>query len=694
MYTRPAYLLGIDIGGTFTDVIALNIHTGETRSAKAPTTPGHFVGGILDSVDALGISLTDVSHIVHGSTTCTNALIEHKNALTGFLGTQGFSDEFDIQRMIRRWSKTSWSAIYDLHQKKPAPFVPRYLRRELDERIAYPGVVVKELDEEEVRREGRQLVQSGASAIAVCLLWATANSRHESRVKTILREEFADVPISISSEVAPVVREYERMVTTAVNASLMPIMSEYLGNVEQELRSLGFRGSLLLMQSHGGVAEPHVLRDRPIFTLRGGPVAGVVAANHLGKQLGKSRLISCDIGGTSCDTAVVLDNTIPVTDETEVDYYPVKIPTVDIRCIGAGGGSIAYVDSGGTLRVGPESAGASPGPACYGRGTLPTLTDANLILGRLSSDEFCGGRVRLRVEAAEAALKPLEKHLACDVAKVAHGIVCIAVATMAESIRLQTIDRGHDPREFALVAFGGGGPLHASLLAEACAIPEVIIPLQPGVFSSVGMVVAEMGYYTECAYLKPLAEVDPSELEARLQQMEASGAAMLKSAARDGNHVRFVRSGAMRYTLQEWEIRVPIAPGVICRAALDGIVASFHAAHHARYGFAREHKPVEFVALYVDSIVPAPRVSGAAPREGDGDPAGALKGIRQVYVDDQFVETPIYDRSGLEAGDTFHGPCVIEELTSTTFVQGNWRGIVDPSGNLMLRPTGVRSNNV
>lgn len=687
MASNSRYIVGIDIGGTFTDVIALDVETGHALSAKTPTTPGRFVAGVTNSIKTLGVPLHEVGQIIHGSTTCTNALIERKHAKTGFIGTKGFSDEFDIQRMIRRWGKTSWSAIYDLHQKKPAPFVRRHLRRELDERIAYPGVVVKELDLDEVRCKAKELIEAGASSLAVCLLWSTVNSSHERRVKALIDSEFKNVYVSISCEVAPVVREYERMVTTAVNASLMPVMTDYLATVKEELNAMGFRGSLLLMQSHGGVADPEVLKERPILTLRGGPVAGVVATNNLGKTLGTKRLISCDIGGTSCDTAIILDHAIPLTDETEVEYYPVKIPTADIHCIGAGGGSIAYVDAGGALRVGPESAGASPGPACYGSGTQPTLTDANLVLGRLSADEFCGGQIKLDTDAARSSLEALSRRLGCNVTTAAEGIVRVAVANMAESIRLQTIDRGHDPREFSLVGFGGGGPLHASLLAEASSIPEVIIPLQPGVFSTVGMVVAELGYRSQTGCLQPLASVDPIKLESCFREMEAAGAAMLRTSSTKRGDVRFSRSAAMRYTLQEWEIQVGIDVGRIDHHGLEKIKAAFHAAHRARYAFAREDKPVEFVTLYVDSSLPTPPLRHEPPVQGDGDPAGSQKGTRAVYIDERmgFVDVSIYDRVRLEADDVINGPCIIEELTSTTFVQKGWQVTVDPMGNLIVR---------
>ena len=386
------HILGIDIGGTFTDVLAVDVETGVLSAAKVPTVPGSLVDGIVSGVEEVGLELGVVSRIVHGSTTCTNALIEGKQATTGFIGTRGFSDEFDIQRMARRWAATPRAAIYDLHQVKPAPFVPRRLRREVDERTLSSGEVLEPLDLGQLDEAALALAAQGAEAIAICFLWSPANDAHERQAKAHLASLVPNGFLSISTEVAPLVREYERMVTTAVNASLLPVLGGYLHSVDARLDQHGFRGRLLLMQSHGGVSGPEQLRELPVLTLRSGPVGGSVAASFLGRRLSRTRVISCDIGGTSCDTALVLDYEVPLTDGTEVDYYPVRIPTSDIRCIGAGGGSIAGLDPGGALRVGPESAGSSPGPACYGRGgTLPTLTDANLVLGRLGGGSLASG---------------------------------------------------------------------------------------------------------------------------------------------------------------------------------------------------------------------------------------------------------------------------------------------------------------
>lgn len=688
------YILGIDIGGSFTDSIALNAVTGEIHTAKAFTTHGRFVEGIERSVQALGIMLSEVGQIVHGSTICTNALIERKYARTGFIGTKGFSDEFDIQRMVRRWGKTAWSSIYDLHQKKPAAFVPRHLRREVDERVTYPGTVIRKLDVQEARKMTEELIAAKVEAIAICFLWSTIFPEHEEQVKKAIQMDHPSLYVCTSSEVAPVVREYERMVTTAVNASLMPLMKNYVVNLEKELRAHGFRGVLYLMQSHGGIALPAVLRERPILTLRSGPVAGVVATNRLGHTLKRRRLISCDIGGTSTDTSLILDNEIPAVDETDVNYLPIKTPTVDVQCIGAGGGSIAYVDSGGALRVGPESAGASPGPACYGAGGKhPTLTDANLLLGRLSNQQFCGGQMRLLRSDAEKSMEEIARTFGWSLENAASAINQIAIANIAESIRLQTIDRGFDPREFSLVAFGGAGPLHATLVAEACSIPEVIIPREPGVFSTVGMVAADLAYYDQLGYLKPLAEVTPHDLAEKFQSLERIGVEILSKSSAKRRKIRFVRTAAMRYALQEWEIRVPIPGGAIDSATLKKIDRSFHAAHRKRYGFAREDRSTEFVTLFVDSILDAaaPKSQRRSVKETKSSHR-ANHSMRPVFIDKAsgWVNVPVYDRQLLRAGDDLRGPFVIEEPTSTTFVQQGWGGFQDAAGNIVLRSRSSR----
>ena len=680
----PRYVLGIDIGGTFTDVLAVDAGTGRLSVAKVPTQPANLVAGIVAGVEALGLRLEDVSRIVHGSTTCTNALIEGKQARTGFIGTRGFSDEFDIQRMVRRWTSTPRAAVYDLHQTKPPAFVARSLRREVDERTTFLGEIVEPLDVTQLDGVAAELLANGAESVAVCFLWSPANPSHERQAKEHLCEIVPHGLVSISSEVAPVIREYERMVTTAVNASLLPVLGEYLRDIDEHLREQGFRGQLLLMQSHGGVSGPDALRNLPVLTLRGGPVGGAVASSFLARKLDRRRVISCDIGGTSCDTALVLDFEVPVTDGTEVNFYPVRMPTADIRCIGAGGGSIASIDLGGALRVGPESAGSSPGPACYGRGgTLPTLTDANLVLGRIGADSLAAG-IGLSVEKARKSLEELASAFGMSVEQVAAGIVAVAVANMADSIRLQTIDRGHDPRDLTLIAFGGAGPLHGTLLGEACSIRDVVIPVAPGVFSSLGMIVAGHGHYARSSYLVSLDEAVASDLERRFVELETAAE---RELARDTGVMpaAFRRSAAMRYVLQEWELPVDLPGGSIDQHALGEIRDRFHAAHMARYGFSREDKPVEFVTLLVEAVVAAPPVVYGTSVSGH-DPAPATMRLVTIDPGEPAREIPVYERERLRTGVRLHGPFIATEGTSTVYVQPGWEAVVDLEGNLIASP--------
>ena len=683
--SEAGHILGIDIGGTFTDVLAFDLDAGVLSAAKVPTVPGSLVDGIVAGVEELGLELGAVSRIVHGSTTCTNALIEGTQATTGFIGTRGFSAEFDIQRRVRLWAKTPRAAIYDLHQVKPAPFVPRRLRREVDERTLFSGEIAEPLDTGQLDEAARALTAQGAEAIAICFLWSPVNDAHEREAKAHLANLVPNGFVSISTEVAPLIREYERMVTTAVNASLLPVLGGYLHSVDNRLGEHGFRGRLLLMQSHGGVSGPERLRDLPVLTLRSGPVGGAVAASFLARRLSRPLVISCDIGGTSCDTALVLDYEVPMTDGTEVDYHPVRTPTSDIRCIGAGGGSIANLDAGGALRIGPESAGSSPGPACYGRGgTLPTLTDANLVLGRLGGDSLASA-IELSTEKARRSLAGLARSLGMALDAVADGIVTIAVANMAESIRLQTIDRGHDPREFTLIAFGGAGPLHATLLAEACSIPEVVIPVTPGVFSSLGMIVADHSHYARSSYLVPLDGADVADLERRFAELERHATGQLRHDTGE-TPSRRRRSAAMRYVLQEWELPVELRAGPFECDDLEEIRDRFHKAHHARYGFSREDRPVEFVALLVSAAVPAPSVTYGATghrRTGGGDSPRTWP----VVVDHRegAVDVAVRARAELQPGDELHGPVVVTEPTSTTYVQPGWDVVVDEMGNLVAR---------
>ena len=678
-------VLGIDVGGTFTDVISVDPGSGVVAASKSPTRPHAMLEGIRDAVDGLAIPWDAVSGVVHGTTICTNALIEGTQARTGFIGTHGFTDEFDIQRMARRWAATPQACVYDFHQRKPDPVIPRHLRRGVLERMAYPGVVVTELDEHGLNESARELADQGVEALAVCFLWSSANPAHEQRAKELLESAFPGLDVSISADIAPVVREYERMVTTAVNASLMPIMSRYLTTIQRDLHALGFSGKLMLMQSHGGITSPESLAGRPALTLRSGPVGGAVAAARLARSLDLRTVLACDIGGTSCDTTLIRDFAIPLTDRSEVDFQPVVVPTADIRCIGAGGGSIAWLDAGGALRVGPQSAGSTPGPSCYGRGgTAPTLTDANLVLGRIGEQTLGDGSIKLSLQAARDSMRELGSQLGRDLEATADAIVTVAVANMAESVRLQTVDRGHDPRELTLVAFGGAGPLHATLLAEACAVEKVVIPREPGVFSALGMVLADRAISVQAGLLSVLSDVDPAQLADRYVTLEREARTLL-GASRGDAEVRITRSAAMRYELQEWELRVDVTGVSLDDGARQEFAHAFHAAHLARFGFAREDKQVELVTLYLDAAIAGAPVQHGATSGAGSAPPDALTGYRAVQVSAERVapECPVFERAWLTAGTILDGPCILEEPSATSFLQPGWTVVVDDAGNLL-----------
>jgi N-methylhydantoinase A len=497
-----AYRLGVDIGGTFTDATLLDEETGALRIGKVPSTPKDPSIGFIEATDAIlkegSVLPDDVTYIVHGTTVATNAIIEGTVARTGFITTDGYRDMLEIARQIR-------PSLYDLQFQKPKPLVPRYLCFGVPERLDAQGQVLTPFDKEAARRIATRLKEEEVESIAVCLLHAYVNPAHEQQLGNTLSEIVPDVVVSLSSEVAPEFREYYRASTTVINAAIRPVVARYLDRIQDRLQHKGFAAELLLMQSGGGVFTFAEASRKPVFMVESGPAAGVISAAHLGDTLGHKEIISFDMGGTTAKVGLIQNGSPRITKEYEVDVaagagsqrgggYPIRTPVIDLVEIGAGGGSIAWVDSGGVLRVGPQSAGADPGPACYGQGgTEPTITDANLVLGRLQPDLFLAGRMRLDVNAARQAIKEkCAQPLGMDVVEAAYGIVEIANAAMVNALRLVSVQRGYDPREFVLVAFGGAGPVHANRLAAETEMPTLIVPMSPGTFSALGLLVTDL----------------------------------------------------------------------------------------------------------------------------------------------------------------------------------------------------------
>ena len=719
--TGNQFHLGIDVGGTFTDAVLIREATGRIETAKVPSTPADPSIGFMAAVERAlakgGVDPRAISHLVHGTTVATNALIEGKTPKTAFVTTAGFGDMLEIARQVR-------PSLYDVHFEKLRPLVPRDLCFEVPERLDAAGGVLKPLDEDAVREVAAALRARDVRSVAVCLLHGYANPVHETRVAEILREEDPELLISLSSSVCPEFREYFRASTCVINACIVPVVARYLAGIEAGLGRIGVEAELLVMQSNGGVLTAEQAASKPVFMVESGPAAGVVSANFIAGQLGHADLISFDMGGTTAKAGLVLDGRPKVTKEYEVGAqaqpgqgmtraagYPIRTPVIDLVEVGAGGGSLAWVDAGGGLRVGPRSAGADPGPICYGRGgTEPTITDANLVLGRLNPDYFLGGEMALDVEAAAAGIRErCAEPLGLDPIEAANGIIEIANATMINALRLVTVRRGNDPRELTMVAFGGAGPLHANRLCMEMGIPTLVIPPSPGTASALGLLVTDLRHEFSRTRVMAAdaADTDGTGFTERIRSlfetMEEEGRRTLARESVAPAAMEFRRGIEMRYAGQSSEVAVTLPPGEsdaglageldggLDAGALAAAVRRFHAEHERAYGHGYPEQPVELVNFTVTAIgrIARPRLPRIASNEKGV--SEARRGTRRVFFSDAagFVETAIYDRDRLRAGHVVVGPAVIEEVDSTTLLHAGYRAEVDEFGNLLISPGGA-----
>ena len=708
------YRLGIDIGGTFTDASLLDETTGELRIAKTLSTPRDPSIGFLAATERIlreaGVAPGDLRYVVHATTVATNAIIEGKVAPTGFITTDGFRDMLVIGRQIR-------PSLYDLQFEKPRPLVPRTLCFGVPERLDARGAVLVPLDEAALRQVAARLKAEGVGAVAVCFLHAYTNPVHERQAKAILADAFPDAAVSISSEVAPEIREYYRASTTVINASIRPIVDRYLAHIEARLREAGVRAELLVMQSSGGVYTFDAAREKPVFMVESGPAAGVIAASYLGGALGFRDVLSFDMGGTTAKAGLTQHGQPRVSKDYEVGAtaqsgsgrgrgsgYPIRTPVIDLVEIGAGGGSIAWVDSGGSLRVGPQSAGADPGPVCYGRGgTEPTVTDANLVLGRLNPHNFLGGEMTLDVAGARQAIETrCARPLGVDVVTAAHAIIEIANAAMVTALRLVSVQRGYDPRDFVLIGFGGAGPAHANRLAAELEVPTTLIPMSPGIFSALGLLVTDLKHDYSTTLIQRTDRLDGAAIEAAYQAMTDAGRAMLEREGVAAEMMAFVRQVDMRYVGQSFELTLPLPDdGALTATQLASLEGLFHREHERAYGHCAPDEPTEFVNLRLTALgrIAKPRLreiavgqaEGAAlpspPRgRGVGGEGHAQQGRRAVYFAESgsYVATAVYDRYRLVAEQVIVGPAVVEEFDSTTVIHPGYQARVDKYGNLMV----------
>jgi len=680
--------LGIDVGGTFTDVVLIDDRSGQIHYTKVLTTPRNQAEGVVNGIEkilaATGRTMAEVDYLVHGSTIGTNALIERKGAKTGLITTEGFRDVLEIARIER-----PDEGLYDMTVDLPEPLVPRYLRVEVRERVGADGQVVTPLDEDSARRAVEYLKQEGVESIAVCLLFSFLNPAHERRIREICQEIHPEAYVSLSSEIAPEFREYERTSTTVINAYLQPIVVRYLESLAGQLEGQYGRVDLRIMQASGGSMTVEAARNHAVHTLNSGPAGGVVAGSYIGRLVGDSQLITVDMGGTSFDIGVVDQGQPRVHSEGEFEGYPVKIPMVDVHAIGAGGGSIAWIDQGGALNVGPISAGADPGPACYGLGgEEPTVTDANLVLGRLNPTYFLGGEMPLYPDLARKAIEArVAQPLGMSVEEAADGIIRLVNANMVKGISVSSIEKGYDVREFTLIAFGGAGALHAVELAEALGMKKVIIPPYPGTLSALGLLVSD----TRHDYVQTVAvnerEVKPEDLLEVFLRLEKQGLDQLRAERVPEDRIEIVWSADLRYEGQSYEINTPVShrDHRLTEEDVRETIRRFHELHQRIYEYSSIDEAVEFINLRVTAIGRVPPVSLAAGARGDADPSAAQKERRPVYFSGTgFVECPVYDRALLKPGNVVTGPCLVEEIASTTVITPGAQGVVDGYGNIVI----------
>lgn len=666
------YRVSADIGGTFTDIVVAEVGTGQTVTGKVLSTPKNPADAVLEGLDRFVEDASEIDFVVHGTTVGLNAFLERKGARVLLIMTRGVRDSYTIARGDRK-------TLYELRYHKPRRLVPRRDVHEVTERLRADGSVLEDLNEgdfvpiiEKIRREG-------ITSVAVCFVHAYVNPVHELKAREILLAALPDVSVTLSHELAREWREYERASTAVMNAYIAPVNQRYLTSLEARMAQLGTTRPLHVMQSSGGVIQAQTAREQPIHTLLSGPVGGTVGGGALALATGRNNLLCVDMGGTSFDMSLIVDGRPSVSNETEQEGLPLLLPLVEIHTIGAGGGSLAWLEAG-ALRVGPQSAGADPGPACYGRGgTEPTVTDANLFLGRIGPESRLGGWMGLDADAARRAIHKVAETLGIGDVDFAEGMLAIINAKMADAIRTITIQRGIDPREFALVAYGGAGSMHAVWIARELGIEEIIVPWSPGTFSAWGMLQTDIRRDLTVNFFSPLTSVTSGDLESAFKELETEGRSLLAEEDVPQEEVFVERYADMRYVGQEYYVKVAVEEIV----DLVKLEERFHETHRTRYGHATPEAPVEFVNLRLAAF--GTLAHSMHDYDPSADTAPPKLGERRVVFDGKSLDTPVFWRDRMQPGGQFVGPMVIEEDSATTVVPPDYSATVDPTGNLIIR---------
>ena len=678
--------IAVDIGGTFTDLVAVD-DQGEVYRSKSLTTPDDLARGIQDCLTAAKIEVSQASFFVHGSTVTINAVLEHKGARTGLITTKGFRDVYEIGRGNRPEG-------YNLFFKRPVPLVSRDLRLEVDERLYATGELLKPLDEASALETIGTLKAAGVESVAVCLLHSYANPVHEERLGQLLHQRFPEAYVSLSHEILREFREYERTSTTVLNAYVGPLVSRYLLSLEKMLGDSGFCGTFRVMQSNGGVMSAETAKKMPVTMMESGPVAGVIAAAHLGESLDSRHIISFDMGGTTAKASLIKDFHPEVTSSYYVGGYvsghPMMLPVVDIVEVGNGGGSIAWIDPAGGMKIGPQSAGAAPGPACYGQGGVePTVTDANLIVGRIDPEYFLGSGIRLRPERAAAAItEKIAKRLSLSLEEAALGILTIANFNMSLAVRAVSVEKGYDPRDCVLVPSGGGGALHAIAIARELSVPRVIIPPMPAHFSAFGMLLADLKHDYVQTFVRELADTTGAQIADAFASLEKSAIETLSEEGATREQMLLRRFLDMRYRGQEYTLPVPLMEDPRAMDDFGPIRARFDRLHQEHYGHSAPNEPVMMVNLRLSALGRLDNRLPLSSTHGDGE--RGERGKRPVIFDSggSPVNCPIYLRNGFMPGDRLDGPAVIEELGATILLYPGDKMEINHFGHLLIDVAG------
>jgi N-methylhydantoinase A len=667
--------VGVDVGGTFTDLFAWEEDTDRRLTAKVLTTKDDRARGVLQAVARAGVPFAEIRQLIHGTTTATNAVLERSYPDAAFVTTEGFRDTIEIGRQHRQH-------LYDPYQTKPKPIIRRRYRFTVPERMARSGATERPLDEDAAREIARRIGAAGIHSVAVAFINSYVSGAHEERMREILREECPGAHVVLSCETRPLFREHGRFVTTAIRAALMPVMIEYFERLEQGLRGEGFSGALLILKSSGGVMGVELAKQRPEELLESGPAGGVAYAAFLSERADFPKVVHTDMGGTSFDASIVENGHGLLTRSYELEWeVPVIAPMLDIHSVGAGGGSIGWIDAGGSLRVGPRSAGSEPGPACYGRGgTEPTITDANLLLGRL--EPSLGNKLELDREAAEDAVGLLAERVGLSVLETAEGMIRICCENMAQAVKGVVLARGRDPRDFVLASFGGAGAMHACFVARAMSIPRVIVPAYAGVASAVGAASMDLRQDLEAFLFAPVGGVDTEAINRTFARLEEQGRDLLAEDGVAPDAVEFVRTAQMRYVGQSYEVEVPIPDGEITRGLLPDIARNFHECHRLEYGVSSDDFEPAFVTLSVTAIGRMAAIPALHVKPGTGE--APRKGERPVFFEGTWHPTPLYAGERLAPGHELRGPAVVEYSDACAVVPPGSHGRVDAIDNLII----------